>query len=54
MAEEGVEFIVDSDAHSPKRVGECNNAINTIFRLDLPLKQVVNVDKLPNFTTKRG
>ncbi|MBO5394889.1 MAG: PHP domain-containing protein [Clostridia bacterium] len=54
MAEEGVKFIVDSDAHSPKRVGECNNAINTIFRLNLPLEQIVNVDKLPNFTTKRG
>ena len=54
MAEEGVEFIVDSDAHSPKRVGECNNAINTIFRLDIPTKQVVNLDKLPQFRNKRG
>ena len=54
MAEEGVKFIVDSDAHSPKRVGECNNAINTIFRLGLPLEQVVNIDKLPKFTNKRG
>ena len=54
MAEEGVSFIVDSDAHSPKRVGECNNGINTIFRLGIPVEQVVNIDKLPNFTTKRG
>ncbi|MBQ8909149.1 MAG: PHP domain-containing protein [Clostridia bacterium] len=54
MAEEGVKFIVNSDAHSPERVGECNNAINTIFRLDLPLEQIVNVDKLPKFTNKRG
>ncbi len=54
MAEEGVRFIVDSDAHIPQRVGECNNAINTIFRLGLPLSQVVNIDKLPKFSTKRG
>ncbi|MBE7073564.1 MAG: PHP domain-containing protein [Clostridiales bacterium] len=54
MAEEGVKFIVNSDAHNPKNVGECNNAINTIFRLELPLEQVVNVDKTPKFTNKRG
>lgn len=54
MAEEGVEFVVNSDAHSPKKVGECNNAINTIFRLDIPTNQVVNLDKLPQFTNKRG
>lgn len=54
MAEEGVKFIVNSDAHSPKRVGECNNAMNTIFRLGLPLSQVVNIDKLPKFLPKRG
>ncbi len=54
MASEGVKFIVNSDAHTPERVGECNTAMNTIFRLDLPLSQVVNVDKLPKFTIKRG
>ncbi len=53
MASEGVKFIVDSDAHSPERVGECNNGINTIFRLGLPLSQVVNIDKLPKFAQKR-
>ena len=54
MAEEGVNFIINSDAHSPERVGECNNGINAIFRLDLPLSQVVNLDKLPKFSNKRG
>ena len=54
MASEGVKFIVNSDAHSPERVGECNNALNTIFRLGLPLSQIVNIDKLPKFTSKRG
>lgn len=54
MAGEGVKFIVNSDAHEPEKVGECNNAINTIFRLGLPLSLVVNVDKLPKFASKRG
>lgn len=54
MAGEGVKFIVNSDAHSPDRVGECNNGLNTIFRLNIPLSQVVNLDKLPKFKNKRG
>lgn len=54
MAGEGVKFIVNSDAHRPESVGECNNAINTIFRLGLPLEQIVNIDKLPKFAVKRG
>ncbi len=53
MASEGVKFIVNSDAHSPEKVGECNNALNLIYRLDLPLSQIVNIDKLPKFATKR-
>lgn len=54
MASEGVKFIVNSDAHSPDKVGECNNALNLIFRLGIPISQVVNVDKLPKFENKRG
>lgn len=52
MAEEGVKFIVDSDAHSPERVGECNQALNLIFKLGIPLSQVVNIDKIPKFKNK--
>lgn len=54
MASEGVKFIVNSDAHSPDRVGEVNKALNLIFRLGLPLNQIVNIDKLPHFADKRG
>ena len=54
MATEGVKFIVNSDAHCPQKVGECNNALNIIFRLGLPLSQVVNIDKYPKFSSKRG
>lgn len=54
LAEEGVKFIVNSDAHSPERVGEVNLPINTIYRLNLPFSSIVNLDKLPTFTKKRG
>lgn len=54
MAAEGVKFIVNSDAHSPEKVGEVNRAMNLIFRLGLPLNQIVNIDKLPQFENKRG
>ena len=54
MANEGVNFIVDSDAHSPERVGECNEGLNLIFKLGIPLTQVANIDKLPKFLRTRG
>ncbi len=52
MAEEGVKFIVTSDAHCSVNVGECNNGMNLIFKLGIPLNQVVNIDKLPKFKNK--
>lgn len=54
MAEEGVKFIINSDAHSPDRVGECNNAINLIYRLGIPENLIVNLDKPVSFQNKRG
>lgn len=54
MAGEGVKFILNSDAHTPDRVGECNEGLNLIFKLGIPLNQVANIDKLPKFQNKRG
>lgn len=54
MANEGVNFIVDSDAHTPDRVGECNEGLNLIFKLGIPLSQVANIDKFPKFLRTRG
>ena len=54
MKDEGVKFIINSDAHSPEQVGEVNNGLNLIYKYDIPLSQVVNVDKIPKFHKKRG
>lgn len=54
MAGEGVRFILNSDAHRPEKVGEVNNGMNLIYKLGIPLSQVVNVDSLPKFHKKRG
>lgn len=49
MAREGVKFIINSDAHTPDAVGECNRATNLVRRLEIPQEQVVNINKLPIF-----
>lgn len=52
MVNAKVKFILDSDAHCPNRVGEVNNGINLITRLNIPHELVVNLDKLPDFKRK--
>lgn len=53
MASEGVKFIINSDAHEPLNVGECNTALNLVRRLEIPQDQIVNVNKLPVFNKGR-
>lgn len=53
MAKAKVKFIINSDAHSSKSVGEVNNAINLITRLNIPKELVVNLDKLPEFKREK-
>lgn len=49
MVKEKVHFIVNSDAHSDFRVGECNYATNLILKYKIPLELIANMDKLPTF-----
>lgn len=54
IKETGVEFIIDSDAHSPDRVGEISLVEETIKRVGISEDRIVNVNgKLPNFRFKR-
>ena len=48
MAEMGVKFIVDSDAHSPKRIADFDLAREVIKRTGIE-KSVVNLNGLPEF-----
>lgn len=46
----GVKFVVDSDAHTPSRVGEIELVKKTIERVGIPSDRIMNVDgRLPQF-----
>jgi len=49
LVEVGVGLIVDSDAHSPDRVGEIAKPLSVIERLHIPASAIVNMDKTPTF-----
>ena len=44
-----VKFIVNSDAHRPSRVGECNKGINFAFKYNISANSIVNLGKRPKF-----
>ena len=53
-AEEGCEFVCDSDAHSPGRVGDFSLPLERIRRVGIPMSAIANYDRLPDFRSGRG
>ncbi len=49
MASDGVEFVCNSDAHSPERVGDMAVAVAAIERLHIPYEQIANWERFPSF-----
>ena len=49
MIKLGTTFILDSDAHRCKNVGECNKGLNFVIKNNIPLNLVANIDKTPAF-----
>ena len=50
MAETGVKFVIDSDAHSADRVGDLRIAEELLSEASVPLDRIENIDGLlPDF-----
>lgn len=50
MAETGVKFVIDSDAHSADRVGDIKIAEELLSEASVPLEKIENIDgRLPDF-----
>ena len=53
MAATGVKFVIDSDAHSPDRVGDIKLAEEILAEAEIPLERIENIDgRLPKFRFK--
>ena len=53
MLDTGVQFIINSDAHTPDRVGEISLVEKLLSRVNIPEDRIVNINgKLPNFRFK--
>lgn len=49
MAADGVQFVCNSDAHSPDRVGDMLVAVAAIERVGIPYELIANWDRFPSF-----
>lgn len=50
---EGAKFILGSDAHAPKRVGDCHKGLQALLRLRIPDSAVVNINNIPTFKAEK-
>ena len=44
MVKTGVNFVINSDAHSPDRVGEISLVENLLSRVEIPKDRIKNID----------
>ncbi|MBO5954481.1 MAG: PHP domain-containing protein [Clostridia bacterium] len=49
----GCKFVVNSDAHSPKRVGDCHLGLEAALRLRIPDSAIVNYNQLPKLKKEK-
>lgn len=49
----GVSLIIDSDAHSPQKVGYFGVPLSYVSRLNIPVERIANFDKIPQFRRYR-
>lgn len=49
LVEEKVNFVIDSDAHHPQKVGVVNSSYEVIKKYNIPHELIANLDKLPVF-----
>ncbi len=49
----GCKFVINSDAHSPSRVGDCHLGLQAALRLRIPDSAIVNLNNLPTFKKEK-
>jgi len=49
----GCKFVINSDAHSPSRVGECHLGLEAALRLRIPDSAIVNYNQLPKLKKEK-
>lgn len=49
----GCKFVINSDAHSPSRVGECHLGLEACLRLRIPDSAIVNYNQLPKLKKEK-
>ena len=47
VVDTGVEFVIDSDAHSPDRIGDTALAEDLLGRINIPLERIKNLNGFP-------
>ena len=53
VGQTGAKFVIDSDAHSPNRVGEISLVLEQLKKIDFPIENIMNIDgRLPEFRFK--